>query len=253
MPGLFSCLKGLFKREKQHTCTYILILTSKKLICTYFQLDIEITTTIWQMISSKMEAIMGGYGSGNRFQSGKTTTGNMRALDVRLLHRKGFLAPGQYSRLKWSNNGKGTFAIGVRGEGDRVTLIHDAWEDGEWGPCFFPVTLNWTACHLGGQRPWFMCPRCGQRVAILYAGESFACRRCHDLAYPSQREGEFHRALRRARKIQRRLGWDGPYGWRKPKGMHWLTFERLVEEHGHFDSACVAAIAKRFNLPAAGI
>jgi hypothetical protein len=29
---------------------------------------------------------------------------------------------------------------------------------------------------------------CGQRVAILYGGDIFACRHCYQLAYPSARE-----------------------------------------------------------------
>jgi hypothetical protein len=53
------------------------------------------------------------------------------------------------------------------------------------------VPLSWTACNLGGQRPWFFCPGagCGRRVVILYApGCYFLCRPCYDLSYESQRE-----------------------------------------------------------------
>ena len=57
------------------------------------------------------------------------------------------------------------------------------------------VPIRLTACHLGGVRPWFVCPvycdgrYCGRRAAILYsAGELFACRRCYGLSYASQQE-----------------------------------------------------------------
>src|SRR5215831_8530169 len=75
------------------------------------------------------------------------------------------------------------------------------------------VPIRLTACHLGGVRPWFVCPvycdgrYCGRRAAILYsAGELFACRRCYGLAYESQQQTAGHRGLEQARKIRMRLG-----------------------------------------------
>ena len=66
---------------------------------------------------------------------------------------------------------------------------------------------------------------------MLYAaGELFACRRCHDLAYASQQETPLHRGLKQARKIRMRLGGGvdllEPFAQR-PKGMHRRTFLRL--------------------------
>jgi hypothetical protein len=71
----------------------------------------------------------------------------------------------------------------------------------------------WTACHLSGRRPWFVCSvssngrYCGRRVAVLYgAGELFACRNCHGLAYASQQESPRFRSISRSREIRVRLG-----------------------------------------------
>jgi hypothetical protein len=94
------------------------------------------------------------------------------------------------------------------------------------------IQVAHTPCHLGGTRPWFICPRpdCGRRVAMLYDHGGFACRHCHRLAYPSQRESTGDRAFRKADRIRQRLGWES---WecsatgRKPKGMHDRTFRRL--------------------------
>jgi hypothetical protein len=103
----------------------------------------------------------------------------------------------------------------------------------------YPVYLEWKGLHFSGRRTWFLCPAgvYGRRVAILYGGAIFACRRCHQLAYQCQRETADDRATRRANTIRRRLGWkpgflNGEGG--KPKGMHWRTFDRLRAEHDTF-------------------
>ena len=95
----------------------------------------------------------------------------------------------------------------------------------EWQDENHPVYLDWTPCNFGGHRHWFLCPArgCGWRVAIIYGGGIFACRRCYQLVYASQRETPDDRAARRANIIRERLGWEpgilNPEGWEKPKGM----------------------------------
>lgn len=190
---------------------------------------------------------MGGYGSGR--QGGKRTTNGMWRLDVHYLHRHGMLTPGRVSDLSWSRNGERLASIGVWAEAGRVILKYRSRpRGGEWEDKEYPVPLEWTDCHFGGQRPWFLCPCCYRRVAVLYGGSIYACRHCHNLVYDCQRADEHSRLLGRAQKIQRRLGWDGPHGWRKPKGMHQRTFDRLVREHERFDRASWMAVAEKFNL-----
>jgi hypothetical protein len=87
--------------------------------------------------------------------------------------------------------------ISVHTEVNAVVLMYRArsWRDIEWKSVHQRVPITSTACHLGGQRPWFVCPgfsdsqNCGRRVALLYGpGELFACKHCHGLTYASQRE-----------------------------------------------------------------
>ena len=52
----------------------------------------------------------------------------------------------------------------------------------------YRVNLDITPCHFGGIRYWFKCPGCNRRVAILYSGGIYACRRCKNLCYHSQKE-----------------------------------------------------------------
>ncbi len=50
-------------------------------------------------------------------------------------------------------------------------------------------------CHFGGVRWFFLCWRCGRRVAFLYSsGDYFLCRHCADLSYESCNEGKRFRA-----------------------------------------------------------
>jgi hypothetical protein len=197
---------------------------------------------------------MGGSGSGRRYQGGKNTTSDMRALDVRRLQRDGLLTPGRAFGWNWSRNGETIASIQMRTEEDRVILIYRRRSNGgEWKAMEYPVYLDWTGCNLGGRRAWFICPAqgCGRRVAILYGGSVFACRHCHKLNYRCQRETDDDRFARRADKIRERLKWDAGIlngnGW-KPKGMHWRTFERLRAEHDAFVSASLAGMAKRLGL-----
>jgi hypothetical protein len=182
---------------------------------------------------------MGGQGSGRRWHIGsKSTTGDYRALDVRQLQRKGLLSTGHAFSWQWTRNGEKVASIQVRTEVDRIILSYrqrnggEAWQDKE-----YPIRLEWTDCNYGGQRAWFRCPAsgCGRRVAVLYGGTIFACRHCHQLAYPSQREDIASLMIRKADKIRDRLGWVPGIAngsGQKPKGMRWQTYWRLCREYG---------------------
>lgn len=155
---------------------------------------------------------MGGSGSGRHWQFGAATTDEYRSIDVRWLRREGLLASGISRRIKWSRGGEVTGSINIQSEPGRVVLDYRQRDHGgEWQAEKYPVYLDTTPCHMGGVRHWFICPArgCGRRVAMLYGGAVFACRHCHRLAYPSQREKPGDRAARRADRIRDKMGWDG--------------------------------------------
>ena len=202
---------------------------------------------------------MGGVGSGNFWRwDSRTTTDAYRSLDVRRWARDGFLVPGSSFGWQWTQGGHTLASIRAEVGENHVTLDYRARDGGgDWEPMRYAVHLDATPCHLGGGRRWFLCPArgCGRRVAILYGGKVFACRRCYSLAYPSQNETHSDRAARRADHIRDRLGWEpgilnghGP----KPKGMHWRTFERLVAEHDKWcDLSCALMFGRLANLTGA--
>ena len=188
---------------------------------------------------------MGGIGSGNKSQSGKYTTSDMWRLDVRQIHRKGLLTPGYNFGWEWTRNGEKAASINVRVYESHVKLSYRQRSrgNGKWQDMAYPVPLEWTACHYGGRRPWFLCPRCGRRVAVLYGGRIYACRHCHNLAYESQRETKYGRLLNRSHKLRARLGGDRWY--LKPKGMHQKTFDNLLAEYQHYEEAADMAFYER--------
>jgi hypothetical protein len=199
---------------------------------------------------------MGGSGSGRRWHYGaKDTTEHLRSIDVRRWKRKGWLEPGQLRALSWSRQDIVTATICVQTSESYVTLIYRHRSPGqEWKKENYRVHLDWTRSQQGGRRPWFLCPvpRCRRRVALLYGGAIFACRHCHNLTYASQREEQFDRAARKADRIREKLGWEQgmlhPKGWRKPKGMHWKTFEELNRNHDFLASTFLTGIASKLGM-----
>ena len=181
---------------------------------------------------------MGGVGSGRLWGSGiKRSIRDYKTIDVRLWQRDGWLHSNKSFLWEWSRNDKTVASIRVHTQFDRIILSYQHQvngDDRQWES--YPILLDRTRCNFGGERPWFLCPTkgCGQRVSILYSGRIFACRECLNLTYESQRELEQHRAIRRADNLRDRLGWEqgiiNGIG-KKPKGMHWKTFKRLIYQY----------------------
>lgn len=199
---------------------------------------------------------MGGQGSGRFFQGGKDVTSDYRALDVKQLQRDGWLLPGISFVWNWYANDEKIASIQIQTQEDRIILDYRHQKGNEeWKSLHYPVMLSWTACHYGGQRAWFVCPAkgCGQRVALLYLGESgvFACRHCYQLAYACQREVSYERTTRRANRIRKQLGWEpGIFNGKgdKPKGMHWKTYQKLVMSHDEYVHASLVELSRKIGI-----
>jgi hypothetical protein len=56
----------------------------------------------------------------------------------------------------------------------------------------------------------------------------------------------YDRTARQADKIRKKLGWEpgilNGRGWKKPKGMHWRTFERLTAKHNALEQESLAGM-----------
>ncbi len=187
---------------------------------------------------------MGGIGSGSWDRSGTKGLADVcDRIDVLDRYRAGRLAPGDVcERLG------GVPLLGFTEDG-RVNRSD-----------LYLVLIEWTPCRYGGRRPWFRCPgvSCGERVRLLYRprrSRYFACRRCYDLAYASQRADAFGRARERGMKIRRRLGSYqimDPFP-EKPKYLHWQTYFRFWEQADTAESEALAHMSAGISALQASI
>src|SRR6185369_336204 len=114
----------------------------------------------------------------------------------------------------------------------------------------YEVSLDSTPCHFGRQRLWFRCPAlgCGRRVALLYlGGRYFACRRCYRLAYRSQSQMPWERAIRASDRITARLDQDLEGNLTRPRRMRWATYERLAAQLKRYGELTLDGILTRFR------
>ena len=188
---------------------------------------------------------MGGYNSGRT--GGSRCTDSFRSLDVRMLQSEKLLQPGTVFNLSWPSRNQNIATIEVSVDHDCVVLRYQlVWKSGEQQSCTNTIEFDWTPCHYGGRRPWWLCPSCDRRVAILYCCQSwYACRHCFGLAYRSQRETAEDLAARRVDKLRKRLGWQAGIfnsSSGKPKGMHWRTYYRLRSIHDRKAGPLLAGI-----------
>ena len=146
-----------------------------------------------------------------------------RHIDVRRWQRDGLLTPGREVWWTWRDpeslvvTASINFSVGA----DVVHLQFSA--DGN--PVRQSVRLDRRACNFGGTRPWFGCPTCDRRVALLYmANRRFACRSCHNLVYKSQSEDDIDRASRKLFKVEAKLGESRT----RPKGMRQGTYRDIT-------------------------
>ena len=194
---------------------------------------------------------MGGRGSGRRSSyGGKSNTCDSMPLDIRRFARKGLLVLGSNFSWEWTVNDRKVAGINIRMDLQSMVLSYRIKSTDE--VVEQRVQTQISPCNLGGQRHWFTCPRCSKRVAVLYApGRYFACRQCGGLGYATQKEGVGDRAMTKADRLRKRLGWPagiahGDGG--KPKGMHWETFWQLKSRHDALVQVSLYDISRKLGF-----
>ena len=195
---------------------------------------------------------MGGAGSGNWYRwDKKTTTDELKQIDIRYMKKHGLLKPNTRGSLSWTSRGEPSGDIRYTCYQNELQLHYRYRENGnDWKPVEQRIFLDRTPCNYGGSRPWFLCPRCNKRVAVLYGYNAlFLCRHCYKLPYESQELDKISRLMAQKHKLGERLFayYENGEGWGKKKGMHWRTFERHYRRYKALEQAYLVGIAKRFN------
>src|SRR5262249_25962699 len=191
--------------------------------------------------SALARQIMGGYGSGQ--YGGRPTVESALRLDIDSMMHWGAIQPGFHLGGEMRLHQLYGDDIDVKFEslagdpenswlGLRSSIAASRW--GEELKIDDKVYLAPPRPHFGGLRWWFVSPHLNRRVRKLYlplGGRHFWSRHAYELAYASQRETKYDRALRRARKLRLRLGGptDDEYP-DKPPRMRWATYNCLLNK-----------------------
>ena len=194
---------------------------------------------------------MGGRRSGHQFSyNGKPETNDSMPLDIRKITRKGLLVPGNSFSWQWLVCQQEVASINIQVDFESMVLSYQMKSTDE--VVEQRVQTQTSPCHFGGQRHWFTCPRCSKRVAVLYAPSRYVeCRQCGGLAYATQKEGVGDRAMTKADKLRKRLGWPAGIAnpnTGKPKGMHWATYNRLKSNHDELKHVSFHDIGRKLGF-----
>ena len=202
---------------------------------------------------------MGGLGSGRYSGCGKATVEDGLTLDINKLVRDWQLRPGSWyaGTLRWTRLSTGE-EVATIGYEVNATDPYSAWFRVHYNvneePQDYRIALDTTSPNYGGRRWWFLCPARGIRVAKLHlssGGQIFASREAYGLAYRSQRERAYDRALTRTQNIRTRLGGSPSLAEPfpdKPKGMWWRTYERVRADAEHAEMQSWIGVAERFGF-----
>jgi hypothetical protein len=97
-----------------------------------------------------------------------------------------------------------------------------------------PVSIEYSPCHFGGRRPWFICPDCEKRKTVLFRARYFRCATCLGLTYATLNESKADRPFNRLIRLRRKLGGSesiyDPFP-PKPKGMGRKKYATLDEQY----------------------
>jgi hypothetical protein len=173
---------------------------------------------------------MGGSGSGGRNYKGRPTVRSCYRLTVAGLKRNGSLRKGSWRLWTWER---------------LVVTFETKWDDMIVMTWTSPITgsaseqflgFQWLSHrrNFGGYQYYLVCPFCSRKcTAVYYFSDQFACRKCHRLPYPSQRETEVWRLRRKLEMLAQRLGSDFEWGSQsvppRPKGMHIRTYQGIAQ------------------------
>lgn len=166
---------------------------------------------------------MGGVGSGRLFGNAKAVVEEQISIKMSDLKKYEIEA---VIRLDWKLKGR-DYTAGVYYRVEELLILLEHGDDS------YPqrIELKTFNCHLGGSRRWLICPICFSQRTALYLGNkmNFACRKCNNIGYKSQKKVPADRLLHNAEKLRSKIGQTPIFNELspKPKWQHNRTYEVL--------------------------
>ena len=178
---------------------------------------------------------MGGCGSGGWNRTARSTTEDLRRIDVNKLLRDRVLDGPCSMTVSWSRGGERVASIGIYGGHDKIHLHCKQQSPGEseWRQVAQDIWIDWRTNRYGGATPYFVCPHCQRSVWHIYlTGGHNVCRHCARLTYESRRSRTYDRLAETVHRLRADLGGEAGFDSiiaTRPKGMHRRTYERTRE------------------------
>ena len=161
-----------------------------------------------------------------------------RRIDIRHWRKGGYLGAGRTFSWSWTRGDEsaGNISVAVNSGSIRLNYTIDGRDASQ------TITTTTTPCHYGGSRPWFTCPVCHDRAAVLYlrAGR-FACRQCQRVSYSIQSGTSHDRVCNLYHRLANKLEAG------KPKWQRWATYNKLEDRFEHVSEQFDASIYGRLQ------
>lgn len=131
---------------------------------------------------------------------------------------------GVTATMRWDNGS----SVCLEGQSDALMIRYTTGAGERRQQHYDRIGYRWTPCHYGGSRLYLVCPHCQRSCMAVYGCAPFACRKCHDLAYPSETTSGAFRLYDTGQAIAHKMAGqfvalDEPFPDR-PKGMHHKTY-----------------------------
>lgn len=141
-------------------------------------------------------------------------------IDIRRLRRDSYL-DGDRRWLGWRIDGELIASVLITASSQAVDIVGEALGR----ELATTVELDYVELTFG-RRPYFRCPRCDERVSLLFLGDA-VCRHCTGYRYLSESLGAAGRLQDRRERARLALGLDENGHAERPRGMHRETWLRL--------------------------
>ena len=176
-------------------------------------------------------------------------------VDIRELKRRGVLIAGSSTTITLIRNERPTGQLLMKSITSGILWGYRSLTDNDRSNDSFGnrIEVVDTKCHFGNTRPWFSCPTCHKRVAVLYCARStLMCRTCGQINYASQQMTELDYKLRQVAFRRERLGAGDMFLHKlsridKPKYMRYTTYFQYLGELHLLEKDILAKMVSSFG------